>query len=144
VINPGTNRWGFKPELGVSRRWGKWILDAYGGIWFFTANDEFFPGRSYRTQSPIYVGEGHFGYSLKPGLWCTLDGNLWAGGRSTVDGEENSDRQKNSRIGGTLSVPISKHQSLKFSISTGAYVTIGGDYRTAAIAWQYSWVGKKK
>src|ERR1700751_2241882 len=27
LINLGLNRWGFKPELGVSRRWGPWALD---------------------------------------------------------------------------------------------------------------------
>jgi hypothetical protein len=144
VINPGTNRWAFKPELGLSRRWGNWIGDAYGGIWFFTANDEFYPGLSRRSQKPIYIGEGHLGYNLKPALWFSLDGNLWAGGRSKVDGEENYDRQKNSRLGATLSVPISRHQSLKFSINTGAYVTIGGDYTTITVAWQYSWIRAKK
>src|SRR5438128_1083262 len=29
LINFGTNRWAFKPELGFSERWGHWILDAY-------------------------------------------------------------------------------------------------------------------
>ena len=36
LINLGTNRWAFKPELGLSRRWGNWVLDAYGGVWFCT------------------------------------------------------------------------------------------------------------
>jgi hypothetical protein len=29
LINPGNNRWTFKPELGYSGRWGNWILDAF-------------------------------------------------------------------------------------------------------------------
>jgi hypothetical protein len=36
LINNGSNRWAFKPELGYSERWGHWLLDAYGGAWFFT------------------------------------------------------------------------------------------------------------
>src|SRR6185312_7553137 len=28
LINPGNNRWVFKPELGFSHRWGNWIVDA--------------------------------------------------------------------------------------------------------------------
>ena len=36
LINYGTNRWAFKPEVGVSRRWGHWTLDTYGAVWFFT------------------------------------------------------------------------------------------------------------
>jgi hypothetical protein len=143
LINPSVNRWGFKPELGVSRRWGKWMLDAYGGIWFFTANNQFFPGSSHRTQNPIYILESHLSYSLKPRLWFSLDGNFWAGGRSNVNGKYNYDLQKNSRIGATCSVPLTKHQSLKFSFNTGAYVSIGGNYRTVSAAWQYSWIGKR-
>ena len=30
LINWGNNRWGFKPELGLSRRWGHWVVDGYG------------------------------------------------------------------------------------------------------------------
>jgi hypothetical protein len=29
-INLGSNRWTFKPELGLSRAWGRAELDAYG------------------------------------------------------------------------------------------------------------------
>jgi outer membrane putative beta-barrel porin/alpha-amylase len=143
LINPGVNRWGFKPELGLSRRWGKWTLDAYGGIWLFAANDQFFPGLSRRTQDPIYILESHLSYSLKPRLWFSLDGNFWTGGRSNVNGVYNYDLQKNSRIGGTASLPMTKHQSLKLSFNTGAYVSVGGNYKTISVGWQYSWVGKK-
>jgi hypothetical protein len=32
LLNWGANRWAFRPELGLSRRWGHWVLDAYGGV----------------------------------------------------------------------------------------------------------------
>src|SRR5580704_15972055 len=41
LINWGTNRWSFKPELGVSRRWGHWVVDSYGAVWLFTTNHDF-------------------------------------------------------------------------------------------------------
>ena len=59
LINLGANRWAFKPELGLSRRWGHWVLDAYGGVWLFTENPEFFsrneyfPGVQAQTQDPV-------------------------------------------------------------------------------------------
>ena len=40
LINNGSNRWAFKPELGYSSRWGHWVLDGYGGAWFYTTNPE--------------------------------------------------------------------------------------------------------
>ena len=43
-INQGSNRWAFRSEIGLSQRWKRWILDAYGAVWFFTANRHYFTG----------------------------------------------------------------------------------------------------
>ena len=60
LINWGANRWAFKPEFGYSQCWsGKWILDGYAGVWFFTTNPEFWsrniyypvPGPNRKIQS---------------------------------------------------------------------------------------------
>ncbi len=34
VINWGSNRWAFKPEIGYSRRLSHWVIDAYVGAGF--------------------------------------------------------------------------------------------------------------
>ena len=141
AINPGTNRWAFKPEMGITRRWSRWLAEAHGGVWFFRPNRSFFPGDSMRTQSPMMSLEGHFGYYLKPRLWVSLDGNFWNGGRTSVNGLPKQDLQRNSRIGVSFSTPVSRHQSLKISYSRGTYVSIGGDFQTVSAAWQYSWIG---
>ncbi len=52
LINLGTNRWSFKPEIGVTRALGKWSLECYAGVWFFTDNTDFFGGKT-REQDPI-------------------------------------------------------------------------------------------
>lgn len=149
LINFAANRWAFKPEVGLSRRWGHWVLDTYGAVWFFTANHDFFsrnqfsPGTNTQTQSPIFAFEGHLSYDVKRRLWASLDGNFWVGGRTSLNGvEKPSTLQKNSRIGGTVSVPVSKHQSLKFSYNRGAYIRYGGNYDNVSVAWQYSWLGR--
>jgi hypothetical protein len=149
LVNLSGNHWGFKPELGYSGRQGHVVFDAYGGMWFFTRNPEFFsrnaifPGTRTLSQKPITSFEGHLSYDVQPLLWISLDGNFWYGGRSTLSAVENPKTlQKNSRIGVTASVPVSKHQSLKFSYSRGAFVTIGGDFQTISVAWQYSWLGR--
>lgn len=148
LINIGDNRWGFKPELGYSQRWSKWILDAYVGGWFFTKNAEFFSqnnffrGTRQQSQEPIGVVETHLSRDFKPGFWLSLDGNFWYGGRTTLGGVQNlNSLQKNSRVGATAAVRVSKHQSLKFSYARGAYIRVGGDYQAVTIAWQYSWLG---
>ena len=140
LVNTGTNRWGFKPELGYTRRWGHWALDCYGGAWFYTANAAFYPGHSLRTQKPIGAIEGHLGYYVRPRFWVTADANFWAGNRSTVDHVEKADQQRDSRVGVTASVPITRGNSVKVSYSRGAYVTVGGAFRTLSLGWQYSWI----
>lgn len=145
LINQGSNRWAFKPEIGFSKRWGRWVLDTYAAVWFFTDNSAFYPTGNYTlTQRPTAAFEGHFSYDIKQRLWFSLDGNYWVGGRSIVNGVVNyKSFQNNSRIGATASIPIGKHQSLKFSYADGAYIVYGGDYQTISAAWQYSWVGTK-
>ena len=151
LINWGANRWGFKPEFGYSQRWGNWILDGYFGVWFFTTNADFwsrnvyYAGTRSQSQNPIGAFEGHLSYSLNPRLWASLDGNFWFGGKTSVNGVQNPlTRQTNSRLGATVAVPISKHQSLKLSYSDGTYIRYGGNYQNVSVAWQYSWLGKPK
>lgn len=151
LINWGNNRWAFKPEFGISRRWGYWIVDGYGGAWIFTSNPEFFSKNRYnpqtyiQTQAAIGAFEGHISYDVRPRLWASLDGNFWFGGKTSINGVENAaTKQENSRIGMTISVPIGKHQSVKFSYSNGAYTKYGGKFQNVSVAWQYSWLGWPK
>jgi hypothetical protein len=139
LINLGSNRWSFKPEFGVSRLIGKWTIDGYAGVWLFTANDAFYTGQSHRTQQPIVALQAHASYTVKPRLWLAADATWYSGGRSTVDGIERADLQRNSRIGGTLSLPLPRQQSLKILASTGATTRAGTDFQTFAVAWQFSW-----
>ncbi len=42
VINLGTNRWAYKPELGLTVPFGnRWLFDTYFGVWLFSDNDDY-------------------------------------------------------------------------------------------------------
>lgn len=138
LINLGSNRWAFKPEVGLSRALGKWTLELYGGVWLFTDNTDFFSGKT-RSQDPIGSAQVHLLYTFRPRLWAAMDANFYAGGRTSVDGRLNQDLQKNSRAGITVAVPLDPRQSLKFSYSRGAYTTIGADFHALAVGYQYLW-----
>jgi hypothetical protein len=147
LVNWGINRWAFKPEFGYSQRWGKWLLDAYFGGWFYTTNDASYalPIPRPQTEKPIGSLEGHLSHDFKFGTWISLDGNFWWGGVTTLSGIQNlATKQTASRIGATAAWRFSKHQSLKVSYSDGTYVRFGGNYQTVQIAWQYSWLGWPK
>ena len=147
LINWGINRWAFKPEFGYSERWGKWVLDGYAGVWFYTRNPAYYsiPEPKPQSEDPIGSFEGHLSRDVKPRLWVSLDGNFWFGGVTSLNGIRNlQTKQTGSRIGGTGSIPITKHQSIKMSYSDGTYIRFGGNYQSVSLAWQYSWLGKPK
>jgi hypothetical protein len=146
LINWGINRWAFKPDFGYSQRWGRTLLDAYGGAWFYTTNPASFsiPAPKPQTEAPVGSFEGHLSYDVKPLLWFSLDGNLWFGGVTSLNGIQNlKTRQTGSRIGVTGSYRLSKHQSVKVSYSNGIYLLFGGNYQSVSVAWQYSWIGRQ-
>jgi len=147
LVNWGINRWAFKPELGYSYRWQKWILDAYAGAWFYTTNPAFaaLTVTKPQTQAPIASFESHLSRNFgNPRFWASLDGNFWVGGTTTLGRITNpGTRQTSSRLGATLSVPVTKHQSFKVAYSRGTYVRFGGNYQNVQVAWQYAWGGRR-
>ena len=135
LINLGSNRWSFKPEIGLSKRIGRWFVDVYAGAWLFTTNDDFVGRR--KSQAPLANAQMHLVYSLRPGFWMAFDANFYTGGRTTIDGIASFDVQRNSRVGGTLAMPLSARQSLKFLASTGAFGSAGSDFDSFAVVYQY-------
>jgi outer membrane putative beta-barrel porin/alpha-amylase len=138
-VNIGTNRWGVKPEIGISQRFRRWYFDLYLGAWFFSENDSYV-GRV-RKQDPIASAQIHVSYNFKRRLWAAFDANYYTGGRTSIDGVARADLQRNSRIGGTISIPLTKRQSLKFSGSSGAVTNIGANFISIGASFQYLWGG---
>ena len=138
LINLGTNRWSFKPEVGFSRTNGKWVLEAMAGAWIFTDNDDFLGGRT-RQQDPIGAVQVHVTYRFQRGMWLAADANYFTGGKTTIGGQQNLDLQRNSRIGATFSRALDRHQAIRMSVSRGAYTTIGADFTSIAVAYNYAW-----
>jgi hypothetical protein len=146
LINLGTNRWAFKPELGVIVRRGL-LYEAYAGVWLFTANDDFFTSDpnvkgSRRTQEPIGSLELHVSYDIRPQVWISGDFAYWRGGRTSVDGVESAlTFQSNSRLGVTTAMRVARRQTLKISYSDGLVIRVGGNAKILSASWQYGWVG---
>lgn len=136
LVNLGSNRWAFKPEVGLSHPAGRWTVEVYGGVWFFTSNDSYYPGSLSRRQDPIVAVQGHLGYMVGRRAWVALDGTWYGGGRSRIDGVVKSDLQRNARLGGTVAIPFGARQSIKVAYSTGAATRIGANFNTITTAWQ--------
>ncbi|QNK02257.1 transporter [Dyella telluris] len=138
LVNIGTNRWAFKPEIGISKPFGKWFLEASAGAYFFTSNEHFY-GDKVRTQDPLAVVQLHGGYTFRPGLWVAADIGYVDGGGTSLDGVAKKDKQSNARYGLTCSAPLARGWSAKVALSNGLVTRVGGDYQSITFAVQYRW-----
>ena len=139
LINIGSNRWAFKPEVGLSHPAGRWTLEVAAGVWLFANNEEAYPGTVERSQDPLASFQAHVGYTVRPGLWIAADATWYSGGRTYADGVPGDTRQSNSRAGLTASVPFARSHSVKVSVSTGVSARVGTRFDSYGIAYQYLW-----
>ena len=140
LVNIGSHRWWFKPELGVSKAVGPWTFELTAAATLFTDNNNFLGGQK-RSQDPLYSSQANVIYTFPKGVWGSVDVTYYSGGRTTVDGERNFDLQKNWRVGATLAFPVDVHNSVKLYASSGVSSRTGNDFDLAGIAWQYRWGG---
>ena len=139
LINLGSNRWMISPRLGVAHRAGRFILEAYGSLWFFTDNTDLLEGNT-QSQDPILALQAHVSYLFRRGFWLAASTRQSFGGAASVNGAEESDPESNNRVGVTLAIPI-RRNVLKFAFTTGLSTTTGNDYNTFYVLWQHSWGG---
>jgi hypothetical protein len=139
LINLGSNRWGFKPELGVSHREGRLFYEIYSGVWMYTKNTNYF--KSYiQQQNSLFSFQAHVDYTFQHGKYLALNGGYADGGETSLNGFEQHDEQQNWRGGITFSSPIfNRHQSVKIMVNTGIATKAGQNYTALTIVYQYSW-----
>jgi hypothetical protein len=138
LVNIGTNRWSFKPEIGISKALGPWTLEAAAGVTFFTDNDQFFSS-GVRQQDPLYAMQAHAIYNFSRRLWAALNGTYYTGGRTTLNGKQGDDRQNNTRWGATLAYSLDRMNSIKGYYSSGASARTGTNFQVVGLAWQIRW-----
>ena len=136
LINLGSNRWSLKPEVGMSVPAGRWTLEGYAGLWFFTDNHVYYPGNAHRTQQPIAAVQGHVSYTLGRRGWLAVNATWYGGGQVTVNDVESGAPYRNTRLGATWALPMGRRQSFKLAYSAGAATRVGADFRTISAAWQ--------
>jgi hypothetical protein len=140
LINVGTNRWAWKPEVGASYNFNKKLyLDLYAGVWLFAPNYDFYPGTAKRTQDPLTSLQAHASYTFAKWIWVAADATYYAGGGTQVNGGPTTARQDNSRIGLIAAITVGKGQQVKFNYSDGASARVGSKFQTFGIGYQVLW-----
>jgi hypothetical protein len=140
LVNIGTNRWSFKPEVGISKTVESWTLELSAAATFFTVNDDFFGGNR-REQAPLYSTQAHVIHGFAGGSWLSIDATYFGGGRTTFNGILKADLQQNWRAGATYAVPVDRRNSVKLYVSSGLSDRTGNSFDLAGIAWQHRWGG---
>ena len=138
LLNLGSNRWVFRPQLGVSQTLARWVLEATAVGWFYTDNTNFFGGDRL-SQKPIAALQGNVSYVFRRGFWGAVSVAYGRGGRTSVNDEQKDTLIRNWRLGLTLAFPISSHDSIKFAFISGLRAGKGADFSTVLGAYQYRW-----
>src|SRR3569833_86619 len=96
LLNLGSNRWSFRPELGISKAWGQWTYEFAPCVTFFTDNPDFFNGKRF-AQAPLYLVRSSLIRNFDSGVWVSLDGTYFKGLRTTVNGDHGDNEQEHVR-----------------------------------------------
>ncbi len=136
-INLGSNRWAFRPEIGLSQAWGPWRMDVHGSVWLSTDNTRYLE-TSTLSQDPLTAVQLHLTRRFSSGVWISGGGTFFRGGHTRVDGQFRNDLQSNSRLGIAVAVPMGPH-SIRVFYTTGLTTRIGGDFETVVVAYQLNW-----
>lgn len=139
LLNLGSHRFTFRPQLGIVHRWDKWSAELTASSWIYTDNDEFFDGNRLE-QDPFYTLQGHVDYTFRPGLWVGAGVGYGLGAESTVNGIRKDDHKQNLAWILNFGVPIARQWSVKFSyIGTRTLTSVGANADTLAAALAAQW-----
>jgi hypothetical protein len=138
LINLGSNRWTFRPQLGVSHKFNSWYIEYAINTWLFTTNDSFWNGNELK-QNPISTFKVYVIKSFNKGIWTSLNAGYAYGGRSFVNGEKRNANISVIRFGAIVVVPVHPQHSLKLTVLTARRFEEGADFDSIALAYQFIW-----
>ena len=141
LINLGSNRWAFRPQVGVSHKYQSWYFEAFGNVWLYTTNRSFWNGNKLE-QNAIATVKAHIIKSFNNGIWLAVGCGYAGGGRSYVNDVQRDATISTIRTGAIAVLPINKKHSIKFSAIVAKRIKEGADFDAFGIAYQYVFYNK--
>src|SRR5262249_18373312 len=114
ILNLGSDRWSFKPEIGISQPFGpdqKWQVDVYANAYFYTDNTAYHGAEILRQQA-LPGFEGHISYAFIDNLWASLDTRYSFRGETFVNGMTQNNPQKNFTLGSEVNLSLNPQNTL--------------------------------
>ena len=141
VLNLGSDRWSFKPELGLSYPFGnehRWELDSYANAYFYTNNTSY-RGREILRQDPLPGVEGHISYSFSDNLWASVDTRYSFLGTTFLNDVDQSNAQKNFVLGSELNASLNSRNSLVLEFAKAVVHRNGPALTGFSVRYDYIW-----
>jgi len=141
ILNLGSDRWSFKPEIALSHPFGpqqKWQLDTYANVYFYSDNTSY-DGREILRQQPLPGIEGHISYSFSDKLWASFDTRYSFRGTTFINGADQNNAQQNFILGSEVSVSISSRNSLLFEFAKALVHQNGPALVGFSVRYDYTW-----
>jgi len=139
LINLGKNRFGFRPQIGVSHIRGKWTAELTADAAFFTENDEFWNGNTLE-QDPLYIIRANFIHTFRPGLWASAGIGADYGGENSVNGIDSDNRMQEIGWAFAFAYPINRRAGISVKyIGTRTQESTGLDTDTVTAGISFAW-----
>ena len=141
VLNLGSDRWSFKPEIALTHPFGpqqKWEFDAYGNVSFYTDNTSYH-GKEILRQQPLPGVEGHVSYSFNDKVWVSLDTRYSFRATTFLDGASQNNAQQNLILGNELNVSLTPQNSLTLEFAKALVHQNGPALVGFSLKYDYIW-----
>jgi hypothetical protein len=141
LLNLGSDRWLFRPEIALSRPFGpeqKWQLDTYANCEFYT-DDVSYRGTKILSEQPLPGLEGHVSYSFSDKLWAALDTRYSLRGDTSINGLDQNDSQRNFIIGSELNLALNPQHSLVIEFAKALVHRNGTAYSGFTVKYDFVW-----
>jgi len=141
ILNLGSDRWSFKPEIGLSHPFGpeqKWDFDAHANVYCYTDNTSYH-GRGILRQEPLPGLEGHISYSFNDSFWASLDTRYSFRGTTFVDGVTQNNAEQNFILGGEMNISFNPRNSLIFEFAKALVHNNGPALVGFSVKYDYTW-----
>jgi hypothetical protein len=141
ILNLGSDRWTFTPELAWSHPFGheqQWQLDAYANVSFYTNNSSYH-GKEILRQDPLPGIEGHLSYSFTDNVWASADTRYSFRGITIVDGVSQNNAQQNFILGTEMSISLNPRSTLTFEFAKALVHNNGPSEVGFSLKYDYTW-----
>jgi hypothetical protein len=141
ILNLGSDRWSFKPEIALSHPFGperKWDFDGYANAYFYTDNTSYH-GKEVLRQEPLAGLEGHISYSFNDSLWASFDTRYSFRGATLVNGVNQNNAQQNFILGSEMNIALNPRNTLVFEFAKTLVHSNGPAILGFSVKYDYTW-----